>query len=64
MGYLNLAELGIQFPKMTFSSVISQTSTTQDVINGEILIGQTSGAIAVSVGTPDNLSVSFITKSN
>ena len=49
-------------PKMTFSSVTSQTSTTQDVINGEILIGQTSGAIAVSVGTPDNLSVSFITK--
>ena len=47
---------------MTFSSVTSQTSTTQDVINGEILIGQTSGAIAVSVGTPDNLSVSFITK--
>ena len=49
-------------PKMTFSSITSQTSTTQDVINGEILIGQTSGAIAVSVGTPDNLSVSFITK--
>ncbi|MAC91177.1 MAG: hypothetical protein CMO99_01285 [Woeseiaceae bacterium] len=49
-------------PKMTFSAVTSQTSTTQDVVNGEILIGQTSGAIAICVGKPDNLSVSFIVK--
>ena len=49
-------------PKMTFSSITSQSSTTQDVIDGEILIGQTSGAIAVSVGKPDNQSTSFITK--
>jgi hypothetical protein len=49
-------------PKMTFSSLSSQTSTTQDIVNGEILIGQTSGSIAICVGKPDNLSVSFITK--
>jgi len=49
-------------PKMTFSAITSQSSTTQDVVDGEVLIGQTSGAIAVSVGKPDNLSVSFITK--
>ena len=49
-------------PKITFSSITSQTSTTQDAIDGEILIGQTSGAIAVCVGKPDNLSVSFVTK--
>ena len=49
-------------PQMTFSAITSQTSTTQDVVDGEILIGQTSGAIAVSVGKPDNLSVSFIVK--
>ena len=49
-------------PKITFSSVVSQTSTTQDVIDGEILIGQTSGAIAICVGKPDNLSVFSITK--
>ena len=49
-------------PKISFSNIVSQTSTTQDIINGEILIGQTSGAIAVTVGKPDNLSISFITK--
>lgn len=49
-------------PKITFSSITSQTSTTQDVIDGEILIGQTSGAIAVCVGKPDNLSAFFVTK--
>jgi hypothetical protein len=49
-------------PKITFSSIVSQTSTTQDVIDGEILIGQTSGAIAICVGKPDNSSVNFITK--
>ena len=49
-------------PKMTFSSINSQTSTTQDVVNGEVLIGQTSGSIAFCVGKPDNLSVFFIIK--
>ena len=49
-------------PKITFSSIISQTTTTQDVIEGEILIGQTSGAIAVCVGKPDNSSIFSITK--
>ena len=49
-------------PRMTFSAITSQTSTTQDVIDGEVLIGQTSGAIAVCVGKPDNLSTLFITK--
>jgi len=47
-------------PTMTFSSVISQTSTTQDVLDGEILIGQTSGAIAVCVGKPGSASASYI----
>lgn len=49
-------------PKMTFSSITSQSSTTQDVVDGEVLIGQTSGAIAISVGKPGNNSVLFITK--
>jgi len=49
-------------PKMTFSTLNSQTSTTQDIVDGEILIGQTSGSIAICVGKPDNLSASFITK--
>ena len=47
-------------PKMTFSSIISQTSTTQDVLDGEILIGQTSGAIAICVGKPSSASASYI----
>ena len=49
-------------PTMTFSSVTSQTSTTQDVLDGEFLVGQTSGAIAVCVGKPGNLSASYVTK--
>jgi len=47
-------------PTMTFSSITSQTSTTQDVLDGEILIGQTSGAIAVCVGKPGSASSSYI----
>mgnify|MGYP001257375176 CR=1 FL=1 len=49
-------------PIMSFPSVVSASSNTSDVFDGEILIGQTSGAIAVCVEKPSALSVSYIVK--
>jgi len=49
-------------PKVTFSTIDSVSSTTNEAILGEIIVGQTSGAIAICVEKPSNLSVSYISK--
>ena len=47
-------------PIMTFSDITSDTSTTSDVINGELLVGQTSGAIAICVEKPSSVQVAYV----
>ncbi len=47
-----------QLPTLTISGL-----NTNDVIVGEKIIGQTSGAVAICIGTPSSSSVSFVYKS-
>ena len=49
-------------PRLTFSDITSATSTTSDVINGELVIGQNSGAIAICVEKPSSLQVAFVSQ--
>ena len=49
-------------PKITFSTINSISSATDEAILGEIITGQTSGAIAICVEKPSSLSVSYISK--
>ena len=49
-------------PKITFSTINSVSSATDEVILGEIIVGQTSGAIAICVEKPSSLSISYILK--
>ncbi len=49
-------------PTLTFSTITSDTSTTSDTLLGELLIGQTSGAIAICVEKPSSLTVAYISK--
>ncbi|OUW88716.1 MAG: hypothetical protein CBD74_00190 [Saprospirales bacterium TMED214] len=49
-------------PKMQFSNINSVSSTSQEIAIGEVLIGETSGAIAICVGKPDTSSILFISK--
>ena len=47
-------------PTLTYSNITSPTSTTSDVVTGEMLIGQTSGAVAMCVEKPSSVQTAVI----
>lgn len=51
-------------PSMTLASISGQTTKTTDILIGEKLIGQTTGAIAIVAGYKSDTEIYYISKNN
>ena len=51
-------------PKVTLSSIVTQSTTTNELLIGEHIVGQDSGAVAIVAEKINNTQISFLYKNN